>query len=222
MRTAIVEAVVSLCGLAVVLAGCATPTVPMQQNVAATLKGKTVARTTYAAKPDFTAMTPANGAFGLVGALAAISAGNSLVNDNGLTVPSDTIGQVLVSQLRDERGMRMAVEPVATSSDDIGRIVAAAKGKADYVLDVQTTGWGITYYPTHWGSYRVNHSAHARLIDVADNRVVAQGRCLTGPDYTDQAPSYNELLDNRAAGLKSRLSLAGDECVAILKRTLAL
>lgn len=208
-----------LLGFAVLLTGCASaPKVALDGELAASLRGKTLVRTERTATPDFVAMTPTKGAFAMVGAFAAIAAGNDLVRENQVPAPAGAIGQGLGEELRNARGMRLVAAPLVVSSAEPEQVAAAAAGQAEYVLDVQTMGWSFGYYPTHWGSYAVRHGAQARLIDVAGKKVVAQGSCLHNPDYSDKSPTYDDLTANQAAGLKRELALAATECIAVLKR----
>jgi hypothetical protein len=201
------------------LTGCATvEKVPLATTVVTAMNGKTVTRTTRVAKPAFNALTPAKGALGMFGAVAAISAGNELVETNNVAVPADAIGQALGEQLQAVRGMRMAAVPLTVASKDAEQIAAAALNKADYVLDVETVNWMFVYFPTQWGRYKVIHTANARVIDVATRKVVAQGVCSRNPEFTENAPTYDQLIDQGAAGLKKELELAGTECINSLKR----
>lgn len=198
--------------------GCATvEKVALDPGIATSMKGKTVVRTTRAAKPDFVAMTPTKAAFGMVGALSAISAGNELIKENNIAVPADAIGQRLGEQLQGVRGMQFAAMPLTVTSEEAAQIATAASGTADYVLDVQTKGWMLSYFPTSWGRYRVIHTAHARMIDVANKKVVAQGVCARNPENAEGAPTYDDLVNNQAAGLKNELTLAATECTTILQ-----
>lgn len=204
------------------LSGCATvEKVALDPTTSAGMKGKSIVRTTRAAKPDFVAMTPTKGALGMLGAFAAISAGNELVKEHHIDLPADAIALDLGSRLKAGRGMALVAAPLAIATDDASGIAAAADGKADYVLDVQTTGWAFGYFPTAWGRYHVGHTASARVIDVASKKVVAQGTCARAPanaDNTDLAPTYDDLMNNQALGLKNQLSLAASECAAKLRQ----
>lgn len=203
---------------AALLTGCATvQKVAIDQNVATSMRGKTVARSTRDAKPDFAAMTPSRGAFAMVGAFAAITSGNELVKENNVAVPADAIGQALGEQLQTARGVQLAALPIRITSSEAGEIAAATNGKADYVIDVQTTSWMFVYYPTQWGRYRVAHTAQVRVIDVASKTIVSQGSCFHNPEFSENSPTYDQLVDNQAAGLKKELAIAATECVDSVK-----
>lgn len=204
-------------GVASLLSACSTVQQMKADPVASTaMRGKTLARTSRAEVPPFTAVTPGKAAFAVVGALAMVSAGNELIKANHVPVPADAISQALGEQLQGARGMRLVGAAIPVTSSDVALIAAAADGKADYVLDVQTLGWNFSYFPTAWTSYKVTHAARASLIEVASHKIVAQGRCARDPAYTENAPNYHQLVDNQAAGLKKELDIAARECVATL------
>ena len=201
------------------LAGCATvDKVAIDPTAATALRGKTLVRTSRAAVPDFAAMTPGKASFAIVGSLAAISAGNELIKTNHVPVPAAAISQAISEQLQGARGMRLVADPVAVGSRDVAQIAAAAAGKADYVLDVETVGWRFGYFSMSWNHYKVGHQAQGRLIDVANKKIVAQGNCSRDPAYSDSLPTYDQLVANQAAVLKKELDAAARECAASLGR----
>lgn len=51
---------------------------------------------------------------------------------------------------------------------------------------------------------------------MATRQVVGQGRCARDPAYAESAPTYDQLMDNQAAGLKKELDIAAKECVVTL------
>ena len=83
----------------------------------------------------------------------------------------------------------------------------------DFVLDVKTIGWSSIYFPSDWDSYRVMYTAHARLIDIKSNQIVAEELCAHVPNYedTNQAPSYEQLEDG--TGLQVSLAKSVEYCV---------
>lgn len=164
-------------------------------------------------RPDFAAMTAGKAAFGMVGALAMISAGNTLVEENGVEDPAGYIAAQLSQRLSESLGVR--------SVDNGGTLADTAKAaelarlyrNADLLLDVQTVNWSFVYFPTDWNSYRVIYSAKLRLIDTRTGKLQAEGFCARVPEYSDAAPSRDALLADRAAGLKSELKVAADHCI---------
>ena len=61
------------------------------------------------------------------------------------------------------------------------------------------------------------YAAKARLINTQTKAVVAEGFCKHIPDSSVNAPTYNELLENGAAKLKSELNAVAGVCVNSMK-----
>lgn len=199
------------------LTGCATyEKRPVSQEAVSSLRGQPIAVTTRKV-PDFTAMTPAKAAFGLLGAAAMVSDGNNIVATNKVADPANAIASDLSSALSTAYSTTVAPTPVNADKDDVATIAAGAKDAARFVIDVQTVNWSFVYFPSAWGSYRVIYTAKARLIDVRSKTVVAEGFCKRIPEDSTNAPSYDDLVANQAARLKSELALATQECVKTLK-----
>jgi hypothetical protein len=203
--------------IAVSATGCATvQKVSLDTGSSAALKGQTLVQTTRS-KPDFAAMSATKAALGMFGAVAAVSEGNTLVNTNQVADPALAISATLARHLQSVREVQLVEPAVLVDSTDPATIAAAAKGKARYVLDVQTTNWMFSHFPTDWTHYRVIHSAQARLIDVESKTLLAQGTCSFMPEFSDSAPTYDDLVNNQASGLKQQMQLAVDNCVKKLK-----
>ena len=88
----------------------------------------------------------------------------------------------------------------------------ASNPGADYVLDVQTLNWSFAYFPTNWTHYRVMYAARVRLIDATSKAVVAEAGCRSVPSDDKDAPTYDQLLADKAALLKSHLAKAAAAC----------
>jgi hypothetical protein len=205
--------------LAIALAagGCATATKQtIDPNTVTALKNQTVAKTERPA-PDFAASTPGKAAFGMIGATMMISAGNAIVAENELVDPADRIAAALLSALSEAHGVKALAKPAKVSALEPEKVVAAADTSANYVLDVRTHNWSFIYFPTNFTRYRVMYSVNARLIDAKRKAVVAEGFCARIPKTVDGAPTYDELLKDKAALIKLTLSTAADECVQVLK-----
>lgn len=199
------------------LSGCtAIKKQTLSQDSHASMKEQSVTATKRA-KPDFAAMTATKGAFALLGAVAAISDGNSMVQRYSIDDPADVIALNLMAALKEAHAMRPADEAMNVSTDDPKQISASAQGKAAYVVDVQTINWSFLYYPLNWARYRVIYTARVRLINTSDQAVVAEGFCKRIPDDEPHAPSYDDLINDNAAGLKKELAIAAQECVSAMK-----
>jgi hypothetical protein len=209
--------VVPACSLAL-LAGCASVPAsrPLDAAGISAVHNQSVA-VTRRPRPDFVALKPANAMFGALGGLSAAAEGNDIASANGLTNPADAIAQELALALRDTQGTRSAA-PVAVETNDVGRIAAQAKGKARFVIDVETRMWHMAYFPTDWTHYQVPYMAVARLIDADTAAVLAEASCKVAPETNAGAPTYDELLAGGAARLKASLAASAATCAAQFKR----
>ena len=91
--------------------------------------------------------------------------------------------------------------------------VAALTSHDGIILDVRTFGWGTMYYPFKT-KYKVNYMAQARLINAREKRLISAERCSINEQYSENSPTYDELMENGAALLKKKLADASAECAA--------
>jgi hypothetical protein len=66
--------------------------------------------------------------------------------------------------------------------------------------------------PVNWDSYHVHYVARARLIDVKNNRIVAEDFCSRIPKELGDAVSQQKLTENHGQVLKSKLSSYAAGC----------
>lgn len=209
--------VVAVLMLGFLVSGCvSTKNVPVNDALTSEFHGKSI---TMAKReiPDFAAMTAGKAMFAMVGAVAMISAGNDIVRDNQVEDPANHISAALAAGLAEKYRLSVVSNDAILVADESPDRLAAQYASSDYLLDVRTINWSFGYFPTDWDSYRVMYSAKLRLINTADGQVVAESFCSRVPDKTDGAPSYNELLANRAQRLKDELRVAADYCVGEFK-----
>ena len=204
-----------LCLLIFATACTSTKAVRLAEPPTASLSGKQV-HMAREASPSFGAITAGNGMFAGVGIIAAYSEGDELVEQTGVQDPSLAIEQALIRHLRTRYqtgGPGRVIDFGEDKPDDLGRW-AQENNVRGLIIDVETVGWGFIYFPTVWSKYRVTYSAKVRLIDPQSKEVVAQYFCSgTAPEDSDTAPTYDELVDNRAAGLKAILGERAKTCV---------
>ncbi|HWM62239.1 MAG TPA: hypothetical protein VNN98_08795, partial [Rhizomicrobium sp.] len=93
---------------------------------------------------------------------------------------------------------------------------AANKG---VVLDIETINWMFVYFPFDWSHYRVTVVARARLIDANTGKRIAQAPCQYQSEEKTP-PTYDQMLDNKAALLKSMLEAAADSCADKMAKSL--
>ena len=202
------------------LAGCvSTATIPVSQKTATDMRGQPVAPVARKT-PDFAAMTPGKAMFGLIGAGLMISEGNKIVADNKVADPAANIATELSSMLAQKHGASSSAASVTVDSDDVAKIAQSAPG-ARFIVDVQTVNWSLLYFPTNWARYRVLYTAKARIVDTQAKSVVAESFCKHIPEDASQAPSYDDLLANEGALLKTHLAQGAKSCLDQLKAALA-
>jgi hypothetical protein len=202
----------------VTISGCASySSQVIDSKTEDSIRNQTVVITTRK-KPDFAASTAGNAILGgLFGSAVMIIAGNALVEENSIPDPADAIAKGLAKAFEATYGTRLIDTPIPVNSGEPADIADAVKSAASFVVDVQTTDWGFIYFPTDWTHYRIIYTAKARLIDVAGKSVVAEGYCMQNPKDNEDAPTYDELLANKASLLKGKLALIADECVGRIR-----
>lgn len=196
---------------AAVLAGCATAPMTMTEKDSSSLYGNKLTVIHYEPDP-FLPMTNTKGAFALIGVAAAVSEGKALVGKHGLQDPAIGIKDTLSNGLSKTYQINnISVIPEAIPYKSKPEDVAALASGEGIVLDVRTFGWGTMYYPFKT-KYKVNYAAQARLIDASDKRLISAERCIINEKYSENSPSYDELMENDAALLKKKLAQATAEC----------
>jgi hypothetical protein len=207
----------ALCVIAL-LAGCvSTKNVSVSNDRTQEWRGKTVLLTTRP-RPDFVAMTAGKAAFALIGVAAMISAGDSIVEKNGIEDPAPILGENLLSDAEARYGVVAAVPAhVAINTTDVAAMAHAAHG-ADLLLDVQSMGGQFRYFPTDWSHYAVDSGFKVRLIDVRSAALIAEGFCHQTTQKDPSPPTKDELLADGAARLKSILTTQREACLQQLKK----
>lgn len=190
---------------------------PLSSDASAKLQGKSLAATKYPTA-DFVAMTAGKAVFAVIGAVAMIAEGNSIIKENGIEDPARKISQRLADKLVASRDMRLNTgADKLTQNDSIDALVAAYPS-ASYLVDVKTLNWLFTYYPADWAHYKIIYSARLRLIDASSKRVVAESACVSHQGDDKNPPSKDQLLENQAALLRKYFDQAADSCVNVLAR----
>tara|TARA_R110000868_G_scaffold209273_1_gene458928 strand:- start:544 stop:1200 length:657 start_codon:yes stop_codon:yes gene_type:complete len=170
-------------------------------------------------KPDFAAMTAGKAMFAMLGAAAMIAAGNELVKENEVEDPARYIQTELAKALTTSYGFALNIGPAIKVDTDKPAKIAALAPASDLVLDVETINWSFAYFPTDWNNYRVIYSVKLRLFNTKTKSMVAEGFCSRVPEEDTSAPSYDELVANKAERLKQELKVAADKCIGEFKST---
>jgi hypothetical protein len=199
----------------IVLAGCvATRSASVGEDRTRDWRGKSVV---LSARPraDFVASTAGKAAFALA---AMISAGNEIVQKNGIEDPVPILGQDLLAAMQMRYGV-VAAGParVPVDTTDVGKLAHAAKG-ADLLLDVYSPGSQFAYFPTDWSHYAVDSTFKAFLIDVKKGSIIAEGFCRQTTQKDPSPPTRDELLADGAIRLKAILTRQREACLEQLKK----
>lgn len=201
----------------VALSGCvSTKNAPIEHSKVALNKPENIL-VSKRTKPDFSAMTPGKAAFGLFGAVAMITAGNDIIEENAVEDPADYISSEISKALSKKYNLKK-IENLKQIKSSKPAEIASAYSNSDWILDVETINWSFAHSPTNWDNYRVIYSAKIRLIDARDKNIVAEGFCSRVPEENEQAPSYDDLLDKNAERLKLELNNAAEYCIGEFKK----
>ncbi len=197
------------------LSGCATKTIPLTASVGSAYRGKSI---TYAVHetPDFSAMTADKAMFGGLGGVAMVSKGNKIIKENEVPDPAITIGATLSQELATKYGLMVKSPSKRTASKKVADL-SSDYNDVDLVLDVRTFNWSFSYLPMDWDNYRILYVSKLKLIDTKKQTVLASGTFKYDSSDSGIHPSYGQLMNNKAEGLKKELKRAEAKCIADFK-----
>lgn len=203
------------------LIGCATTqTIQLDKATSTGLKGKAVILVKNE-KPSFVAMTSGKGMFALVGATAAISAGNALVEEKKIEDPAMRISERLSPVLITKYGLTSKGQSETVPQSTDVNAIAKLSGDSDYALDVASTGWGFIYDGFKFSEYIITYSTKLRLVDVANAKVLSEGACAYSSKNAGKPNvSYEKLMENDAEYIKETLLEAAEYCAAKFQKDL--
>jgi hypothetical protein len=167
--------------------------------------------------PGFSDMTFTGAIAGAIGGAVggsnasqqAIVRGSALIAKTGTPDPTAQLAKDLAAYLSTRYSFQlMPAAPISVKSAETSAIAAAAKGKADLVLDLQTVNWSCVYLSTNWRRYEVHYTVRLRLIDARKGSVVTDGLFSWKTPHTDTNPTHGELFDDNAAVLRQQLDEA--------------
>jgi hypothetical protein len=211
-----------LCCLgAFALSGCmSVKPVQAPADAVNALQGQPLTVVTYV-RPDFAAMTYGKAMIGgLLGAGLMISDGNTVVRENDIPDPALAIETKLTPLIADRlkaSGTTRIADRDAKRDDEAS--LSKDAGSKGVVLDIETINWMFVYFPFDWSHYRVMVVARARLIDANIGKRIAQAPCqYKSEDKT--SPTYDQMLDSKAALLKTMLAAAGSFCADTMAKSL--
>lgn len=211
---------ISVLMAALCLGGCVSVrSVPTAPGVLDSLHGRLITVVTYK-KPDFAAQTYGKAMLGGLGAVAVITDGDAIIADNQVPDPAVAISARLAEKL----APAIAASSTVTLSDrdakgDTEEALSNDVKHEGVVLDVETINWSFIYFPLDWTHYRIMLSARARLIDAQTGKRLAQAPCIFLSDEKSP-PTYDEMLADSAARLKSMIADAGQSCLVKMSKDL--
>lgn len=142
---------------------------------------------------------------------AMVGRGANSTEDNGVEDPSATVLKLLAPALGAKMGTIAGTE-IPKQNDNEPDEMAKLAGNTGVVLDVETSTWMMDFGMFDPKHYTVTYYGRARLIDGATGKVVSAYACKW--DSGDANPTYDELIGNAAAGLKTTLAKAAADCTA--------
>lgn len=210
-------------GAGVLAGGCGlmparapAPVAPLQ------LEGKTLAFTQHQ-PPEFIAIQPPKGTLGSMLAMLELNPGdknNDIIWRNQIPDPALAITADVAGALKARYRMTVLPNPIVGTPSKPAALAAVARGRADYVLDIQTTLWRTAYIGSSWARYYVEHKAEAQLIDARDGKVLAARSCNFAGRDKPNPPTWDELVGNNAARLKQELAGVAVNCSDVIKEML--
>ncbi|MFA6984683.1 MAG: hypothetical protein WC213_00560 [Arenimonas sp.] len=205
-----------LLALVTVSANAKNKIVPLSESTASTLEGKSLVVTRHA-KPGFTAMTAGKAMFGLAGALAMVSAGNKIINDNQVEDPADILQRELAPALAKRYGLVLKPATTPIIEEVNPKKIASTQTDTDYILDIRSAGWMWVYYPSDWNNYAVYYMLQLQLIDAKSGVSVSKLNCNPHTKKDPHPPTKDAMLADGAALLKDMTQSLGWECLKLTK-----
>lgn len=202
------------------LPGCgARKDIKLSAEGVAALKGATniqvihhaPARFDFAAKlPDNTAVIAGGVLFGAVGGVAAELAAGSLATNSEdkiakkykLDDPILIIKEKFLTVMKSEMG----IDSLHLMDEHTQHQEAAAKFNQGMRLEFRTTFWWLNIFN------RLFYEAEGRMVDFRNGKVLWQNWCLYKEESAESTQSFEELFDNDALLLKSKLQKSGEVC----------
>jgi hypothetical protein len=156
-------------------------------------------------------MTAGKALFSVFGVAAAVEAGKTIIEENGIEDPAPHLARDLLATGQQKYGIVPAtIPPVKVDTGDVAQLAKAAHG-ADLLLDVQNLGVGWLYGAADWVHYRVSTSYKLRIVDVSRAALIGEGFCQQRQSQ-EEAKSKDELLADHAALLKQVIADQRDAC----------
>ena len=141
-----------------------------------------------------------------------IHEGNKIIKDYNIEDPAHYIKKNFINTLSTKASFNVELNEDSELSYDYATLINKYSNK-DYILDIRTTKWKLTYFKWDWNVYKIIYHAKLRLINTKNGNIIAKRDCSSIPENIKTAPPYSEFLENNAKILKSELQLAANKCL---------
>lgn len=209
-------------GLALtVCSACAPRNVKMDHDSLAALKSAPPLKLARFKPAGFSVVDPGNS---FVDSLFGVSGGDLVMPGRGagdapmdeeyaLDDPAITVRDKVFERLAFEMDLKSESidKPLPAEADDL-KALRGIVGSEGWLLDMQTTRWGLAYDTKLQTRYRVQVAARGRLIDLARERVAWESTCDGSERDAPKKSTLGDLKAGDAAVLRERLTAAAERC----------
>lgn len=207
------------CLAVAVLGGCAyVPSQTLDVAGQNKLKTKTFSSTSH---HTLDVKVQTGGKTVLFGALAEphfFSEGKRIMRENDIPDPAIATEQNIAAYLATQHKMKKVGQPQFYAGADADTPIKAAPTDllafypdGDYLLDVDSNFWWMMYNLID--GYHVIYQSYTRLIDRQTGEPAVADMCVyDSNDNESDHPSYDEMLESKAAKLKAYLKAASEKC----------
>lgn len=141
--------------------------------------------------------------------------GKKMLEENKIVDPASQIADEFGQVLTEKYELKISgLNRPEVDFDDIDRLVKYYP-EGDILLDVKTLDWGIAFQMP--AGYWLTYHARLRLIDRANQKILAQDRCSRPRESLGGATSFDEIRESEAAALRQALSDAVRACTAYFR-----
>jgi hypothetical protein len=206
--------------------GCVAPQrqIPLSNDNAKKISDKTC-EITKSLPPNFYAQTTGKAWLPpMIGIAASYSAGSEIVAKNNVEDPSIYVAQEISNILKSKFNLKALTQSdILSESSDID-LLCKTYNKNEFLLDVRTLGWsfgtGAGSNPALSAQYVVSFVISLKVIEVKNKEVLSEAVYIyptVKPGESFKTFSYDELMDNNAAGIKNELRKGSEQAVQFFK-----
>ena len=213
-----------------IIGGCASGPMRLTDDAIRNLKGKSIVAPIRPA-PDIRVVTLGRavffgalaGGFGtpLAAGIGGALAGGGSSTEDYIPDPAVAVKKELLSSFAQKNGMTINSSTDATNTWKISKISKQYQD-SDYVLDIFSGYRQVIYYLSNLKKYQVINVLGLSLIETKTSKVVARANCKKPPYDVANAPTYNELFENKAQWVKDEMKLITDYCIANFKSSIGI